>query len=73
MLTICDGIRTPDPEAQAIVQVGTNLSMARLAGEAERWLDKPVIAINTAIYWWALRRNGIQDRIDGFGTLLAEF
>ena len=61
------------PQVQAIVQVGTNLSMARLAGEAERWLDKPVIAINTAIYWWALRSNGIEDRIDGFGTLLAEF
>ena len=37
-------------DLDAIVQVGTNLSMTRLAAEAERLLDKPVIAINTAIY-----------------------
>jgi maleate isomerase len=61
-----------DPSVEAIVQVGTNLAMARLAGIAEFWLDKPVIAINTATYWWALRQNGIEDRIHGFGSLLAE-
>ncbi len=58
------------PEVDAIVQVGTNLAMARLAGIAEFWLDKPVLAINTCIYWWALRQNGIDDKIDGFGSLL---
>lgn len=56
----------------AIVQVGTNLAMARVAGIAEFWLDKPVIAINTATYWWALRQNGIRDRMQGWGSLLAE-
>jgi maleate isomerase len=60
------------PEVDAIVQVGTNLAMARLAGIAEFWLDKPVLAINTCIYWWALRQNGIDDKIDGFGSLLIE-
>lgn len=57
-------------DVDAIVQVGTNLSMARLAGEAEHWLGKPVIAINTAIYWFALRQNAIDDKVDGFGSLL---
>ena len=56
----------------AIVQVGTNLPMARVAGEAERWLGKPVIAINTAIYWHALRKENIADPIDGFGSLLSK-
>jgi maleate isomerase len=60
-----------DPSVEAIVQVGTNLAMARVAGIAEFWLDKPVIAINTATYWWALRQNGIEDRIQGFGSLLS--
>jgi maleate isomerase len=32
-----------------------------------------VIAINTATYWHALRHSGIDDRVDGFGRLLAEF
>jgi maleate isomerase len=58
------------PDVDAIIQVGTNLAMARLAGLAEFWLDKPVLAINTCIYWWALRQNGIDDKIDGFGSLL---
>jgi maleate isomerase len=60
------------PSVQAIVQVGTNLAMARLAGIAEFWLDKPVIAINTAIYWHALRESGIADRVTGFGSLLLD-
>jgi maleate isomerase len=66
-------LRVDAPEIDAIVQVGTNLAMARLAGVAEFWLGKPVLAINTATYWWALRRNGIADRIGGFGSLLGRF
>lgn len=61
------------PNVDAIVQVGTNLSMVRLAAAAEAWLGKPVIAINTATYWHALRANGIQDRLAGFGALLEQF
>jgi maleate isomerase len=60
------------PEVEAIMQVGTNLAMVRLAAIAEFWLDKPVVAINTATYWWALRRNGIGDKIDGYGSLLSD-
>jgi maleate isomerase len=60
------------PEVEAIVQVGTNLAMARLAAIAEFWLDKPVLAINTATYWWALRRNGIGDKADSYGSLLSD-
>jgi maleate isomerase len=60
-------------DVDAIVQVGTNLSMVRLAAAAELWLGKPVVAINTATYWHALRANGIPDQKQGFGRLLAEF
>ena len=60
-------------DVDAIVQVGTNLSMVRLAAAAELWLGKPVIAINTATYWHALRQNGIEDRMAGFGRLMEEF
>jgi maleate isomerase len=66
-------LRVDGPEIDAIVQVGTNLAMARLAGVAEFWLGKPVVAINTATYWWALRQNGITDQLTGFGSLLSEF
>src|SRR5690606_16193074 len=63
-------IEVNDPAVEAIVQAGTNLAMARVAAIAEFWLDKPVIAINTATYWHALRMNGIEDKIQGFGSLL---
>lgn len=57
-------------DVDAVVQVGTNLAMAALAPKFEAELGKPVLAINTAIYWDALRRNGITDQIAGFGPLL---
>ncbi|GAA2211633.1 aspartate/glutamate racemase family protein [Nonomuraea monospora] len=58
--------------ADAVVQCGTNLSMVGLADEAERWLGLPVIAINAATWWMALRENGIDDRVHGAGSLLRE-
>lgn len=61
------------PEVDAIVQVGTNMSMVRLAVEKEATLGKPVIAINTATYWHGLRACGIDDKVQGLGRLLAEF
>jgi maleate isomerase len=54
------------------VQAGTDLAMVDVAAEAEHWLGIPVLAINVATYWSALRENGITDRIRGFGALLAE-
>jgi maleate isomerase len=60
-------------DVDAIIQVGTNLSMVRFAAVAEQWLRKPVIAINAATYWHALRANGITDKIPGLGRLLEEF
>jgi maleate isomerase len=60
-------------DVDAVVQVGTNLAMAAMAPEAEAELGKPVIAINTATYWHALRTNGIGDKVQGFGRLLSAF
>ncbi len=56
----------------AVVQCGTNLAFAKVAAMAEFWLEKPVIAINTATYWHALRSQGINDQVDGFGSLLLD-
>jgi maleate isomerase len=71
--TLRDAInRVNRGRVDAIVQVGTNLAMAEVAAMAEFWLDKPVIAINTATYWYALRQYGIKDKIQGWGSLLAQ-
>ena len=63
------------------------VAMGSLAWEAFGRLGNPVategwtiigvagvgIAINTATYWYALRQNGIEDRITGYGSLLTDF
>ncbi len=59
-------------DVDALVQCGTNLSMIRLAEEAENWLGKPVIAINTATLWHAYRSAGFSERLYGFGSLMRE-
>ena len=67
-------IRSIDgPDVEAIVQFGANLPMARIADEAERWLNKPVISINVATYWHALRMNGVNDQMHGFTSLFSKF
>jgi maleate isomerase len=66
-------VEVDGPDVDAVVIVGTNLPMARVAGMAEFWLGKPVIALNMATYWHALRQCGIDDKVQGFGRLLAEF
>lgn len=65
-----DTIKAVDgDDVEAIVQFGANLPFARVASAAEVWLGKPVVAVNVATYWHALRREGIDHRVDGFGAL----
>lgn len=61
------------PDVDAIVQVGTNLSMVGIADQAEHWLGKPVVAINAATIWHTMRSAGFQDTWAGAGRLLREF
>jgi maleate isomerase len=60
-------------DIDAILQVGTNLAGGAVAADAERWLEKPVLAMNVVTYWDALRRCGIDDRVYGHGRVLEEF
>ena len=71
--TLRDTVKALDgDDIDAIVQVGTNLAFARVATIAEFWLGKTVLSVNTATWWHALRSVGIEDRVRGFGRLLAE-
>ena len=71
---LIDAIRSIDGgDVEALVQFGANLPMAGIADEAERWLGKPVIAVNIATYWHALRTCGIKDQAQGFTRLMSEF
>lgn len=59
-------------DVDAIVQCGTNLSCVDLFPALEHWLGKPLIAINVACVWHALRACGINDKVSGRGRLLEE-
>jgi len=54
-----------------VLQVGTNLAVSDLADRFAAELGVPVLGINAALYWQALRRCGIADHLPGFGPLLA--
>jgi maleate isomerase len=60
-------------DVDAIVQAGTNLSTQDIFPALEQQLGKPVIPINIATIWHALRAQGISDRIFGRGWLLERF
>jgi len=57
----------------AIVQCGTNLSMVGVADRLERELGLPIIPINAATLWFALRENGITQPLHGCTRLCREF
>lgn len=58
--------------SDAILQVGTALPVVALVHELEAEHGVPIVACNAAVYWQTLRAIGIDDRITGFGRLLAE-
>lgn len=58
------------PDAEALFISCTGMRASRIIGQLERDLGKPVVASNQAISWHALRLAGIDDRIEGFGSLL---
>ena len=60
-------------DVDAIVQCGTNLSTVDLFPTLEHALEKPLIPINVATIWHALRACGIEDKVIGKGRLMEEF
>ncbi len=60
-------------DVDAIIQCGTNLSTVDLFPVLEHTLQKPLIPINVATVWHALRACGINDKVTGKGRLLEEF
>jgi len=60
-------------DVDAIVQAGTNLSTVDIFPTLEKQLGKPVIPINIATIWHALRACGVDDRFHGKGWLLERF
>jgi maleate isomerase len=71
---VVDAVKEVDgDDVDAIVQCGTNLSTVDIFPTLEHWLEKPLIPINVATIWHALRACGIKDQVVGRGRLLEEF
>lgn len=71
---VLDAVREVDgDDVDAIIQCGTNLSTVDLFPVLEHTLEKPLIPINVATIWHALRACGIDDRVTGKGRLMEEF
>ena len=72
--SVMDAVRRIDgDDVDAIVQCGTNLSTLDIFPTLEHWLGKPMIPINVATIWHALRACGVNEGITGRGRLLEEF
>lgn len=68
--TVVEALRElVESRPDVIVQPGTNLPMAMLAAEAERWLGVPLLSCNSVVYWDAMRLLGIGDQCEGQGPL----
>jgi len=59
------------PDAKALFLSCANFPTAGLVEQIEMALGKPVITSNTATFWAGLRKGGINDTIEGFGTLFS--
>jgi len=61
--------RSPDADAYFISCA--QIKSPEVVEELERELGRPVITSNTAAFWQSLRLSGVEDRVTGFGRLLA--
>jgi len=70
---ITELLATPDRRLDAVVQCGTNMSMTSVAEKLEPKLGIPILGINAALFWYALRETGIRTPVHHAGRLLREF
>ena len=60
-------------DAEALIHVGTNLPVSAMTPAIEAKFGKPLIGVNVATYWLALRRIGIKDKLPGMGILAEKY
>ena len=60
-------------EVDALVQVGTAMICSGFTTTLEQTHKKPVVGVNAATYWMALRNHSILDHVKGHGTLFERY
>jgi len=66
-------LTTPENHLEAILQLGTNMSMIQVTEKLESQLGIPILGINAVTFWYALRENGFKNPLVKSGRLLREF
>lgn len=59
-------------DVDTLLHVGGALGIVGMIEDLEARFGKPVVSVNAAAYWYALRKLGINDPLPGFGQLLME-
>jgi maleate isomerase len=57
-------------DVDTLLHVGGALGIVAMIEDLEARFGKPVVSVNAAAYWYALRKLGISDPMPGFGQLL---
>ena len=57
-------------DVDALLHVGGALGVVSQLEDLEEKLGKPIVSVNAATYWYALRTLGVSDPMPGFGSLL---
>jgi maleate isomerase len=70
---ILQHLATPENKLDAILQLGTNMSMVHIAEKLESEIGIPILGINAVTFWYALRENGFQNPLQKASRLLREF
>lgn len=66
-------LATPENKLDAIVQLGTNMSMIKVTERLEPITGIPILGINAVTFWYALRENGFTSPLMKSGRLLREY
>ena len=59
-------------DVDTLLHVGGSIGIGDMIEPLEKKFGKPVLSVNQAAYWYALRTYGVTDPIPGFGQLLLE-
>jgi len=64
--------RLDHDDVDTFLHLGGALPLVGLISDLEQSLGRSVVSTNAASYWYALRRHGIEDQIEGYGRLLLQ-
>jgi maleate isomerase len=66
-------IAIPENKLDAVLQLGTNMSLINVTEKLEKKIGIPILGINAVTFWYALRENGFEKPLVKAGRLAREY